>query len=805
VARQTGNKDITAVLEAAEQWIHSCLIIDGSVFSSDSLWSPEVVEEVRRAFVDHPNTSDDDFISKLKAQMKSASQNAQRLVAEMVWSLLLFPSNVKAATKRRHVQEMWALAGTPLPDSAPKLSDKVLNGIGSGGPGFNNYRPEELTFLIELTRNLKQKPMPTRQVIFDDYDAFMKWIDEVPREGDRQFRHMLRYFAFPDRVERISSNKDRRRILDAFGVSPFATTKEWTDRQLDDSLQRLRMKLEEETATRPLDFYEAPVRFQWLEDEDANSRNSTRHEDRESPRVPFDESSRKYFPIDRIMDCCRHLEQFHSSWVIPAFVLACNGVNRDYEVDLSERLGTDKFLDNFFNGALIGLPSFPSGNNTLRPRFKDLMSTFTQRHIEGDYVIQQDTKLWANAYSSRGYRAMRDRGEITGADRRFKLADKFQLALENNLPATFRFEELLVWLFAFKGVPREVNSWVDLNRHFLQTYTDGLSNFAPDFLSRFELSDSYPWPAELLPERPDNVDYRTQLMPSQIKFGDATSLIPDNDPIWLEVLQAIEDRGERNLLFFGPPATGKTWYAQRIARKLVGNDTSRLTVLQFHPAYSYDDFVEGYSPKLDANKGMVAYAPEKKHFLKMCEAAKESPEQRFVIVIDEISRGDPSRIFGDLLTYIEPTYRNVTFTLSYSGEKARIPDNLIIVGTVNPYDRSVAEMDDAFVRRFHMIEFRGDQNKLRLKLEEDGASSDLVNRILHFYSTVSAALPNGFGQAHFYGCSNREDVLARWNGRLKFLVSRALTLEPDRMEDINRTFDELFGQPGLTEQSDATS
>ena len=112
----------------------------------------------------------------------------------------------------------------------------MLAGIGSGGPGFNNYRPDEMEFLIELTRELKAHTVPERRLILSDYDAFVTWIDTVHREGSRQFRHMLRFFAFPDLVERISSNNDRQKILAAFGRAPLAETRRWSDRQLDDAL-----------------------------------------------------------------------------------------------------------------------------------------------------------------------------------------------------------------------------------------------------------------------------------------------------------------------------------------------------------------------------------------------------------------------------------------------------------------------------------------------------------------------------------------------------------------------------------------
>src|SRR5207302_9981573 len=94
MARQTPDRDISSTLAAAEQWIRTCLIEDGSLFSHGPLWTAELVGEVRHAFVDHPDLGTDNFVAKLKGQMKTASPPAQHLMAEMLWALLLFPSNM---------------------------------------------------------------------------------------------------------------------------------------------------------------------------------------------------------------------------------------------------------------------------------------------------------------------------------------------------------------------------------------------------------------------------------------------------------------------------------------------------------------------------------------------------------------------------------------------------------------------------------------------------------------------------------------------------------------------------------------
>jgi 5-methylcytosine-specific restriction protein B len=267
MARQISKRDLSPILAAAAQWLETCLIEDHSLFQADARWTASLVDDVYRAFVEHPDYGDDDFMTKLKGQMKPGSPSAQQLMAEMLWALLLFPSNMRARTKRLQIRDIWSLSGQQLDENYSLLSDAVLAGIGSGGPGFNNYRPAELEYLISLVRDLKQKNESERRRILTDYDVFFKWIDVVPRNGSRQFRHMLRFFAFPDRVERISSNNDRRKILEAFGTGSRREIREWKDRQLDDKLMELRTKLQ---STQPsgavLDFYDAPLKEKWSSD-----------------------------------------------------------------------------------------------------------------------------------------------------------------------------------------------------------------------------------------------------------------------------------------------------------------------------------------------------------------------------------------------------------------------------------------------------------------------------------------------------------------------------------------------------------
>lgn len=168
-------------------------------------------------------------------------------------------------------------------------------------------------------------------------------------------------------------------------------------------------------------------------------------------------------------------------------------------------------------------------------------------------------------------------------------------------------------------------------------------------------------------------------------------------------------RSKKNLVLQGPPGTGKTWLAKRLGFALVGaNDRettqSRLRVVQFHPSLAYEDFVRGWRPDGDGRLGLVDGV-----FMKAIEAAASEPDRPFVLVIEEINRGNPAQIFGEMLTLLESTKRRPSeaIELAYRkapGERVHAPENLFVIGTMNVADRSLAIVDLALRRRFAFID-----------------------------------------------------------------------------------------------------
>lgn len=147
MARQIADRDLAPLLDAARDWIETCLIADGSLFAPNrSMWTAANADVLQRYFVDRPDAGGDDFTTKLERQLADAGATTQQLAAEVLWALLLFPSNIGAKVKRKHLERVWSWSGQPLPASGPWLDAMVLRGVGSGGTAYNNLRWKELAY-----------------------------------------------------------------------------------------------------------------------------------------------------------------------------------------------------------------------------------------------------------------------------------------------------------------------------------------------------------------------------------------------------------------------------------------------------------------------------------------------------------------------------------------------------------------------------------------------------------------------------------------------------------------------------------
>ncbi|PTR17231.1 5-methylcytosine-specific restriction protein B [Nitrosospira sp. Nsp2] len=248
---------------AAARWSERCLIDDDSILQDGlKLWIPALIEELDQRFVKNLDEGEGDFFEKLRAQLFEGSAECLKLMAEVLWILMLFQSNVSASKKRANVRLVWSWSGGELPEDHPMLSNAVLEGLGSAGTAYNTQRWREIAFLVAALLDFKHRDRAQRQNMVNDPWMFTEWLSTLPEARNRQLRHILPHLMFPDSFERISSANDKRLILSAFEGMTEKELRTWDLIKIDRALLDLRRRLETEHS-REIDFYEEELSSTW--------------------------------------------------------------------------------------------------------------------------------------------------------------------------------------------------------------------------------------------------------------------------------------------------------------------------------------------------------------------------------------------------------------------------------------------------------------------------------------------------------------------------------------------------------------
>lgn len=219
---------------------------------------------------------------------------------------------------------------------------------------------------------------------------------------------------------------------------------------------------------------------------------------------------------------------------------------------------------------------------------------------------------------------------------------------------------------------------------------------------------------------------------------------------------------KNNVILQGAPGVGKTFAAKRLAYSIMGQkDTSRVAMVQFHQSYSYEDFIQGYRPSKEG------FELENGAFYKFCKEAEEDNERPYFFIIDEINRGNLSKILGELMMLIEKDKRGEKIKLLYSNEWFTVPQNVRIIGMMNTADRSLALMDYALRRRFAFFDFapafssEGFKNYLAEK--NSPKLESLITVVESLNNTISSdeSLGDGFRIGHSYFCTD-DEITDEW-------------------------------------------
>ena len=273
------------------------------------------------------------------------------------------------------------------------------------------------------------------------------------------------------------------------------------------------------------------------------------------------------------------------------------------------------------------------------------------------------------------------------------------------------------------------------------TNVTSYSNYVKEVNSIFELEDSDGAEAEIEIEQPTYTkeDFLSEVFMNESEYEILKNLLMQ----------------KKNIVLQGAPGVGKTYISKRLAYSMIGKkNPEQVMMVQFHQSYSYEDFIEGYRPNSSGN----GFEIKKGAFYEFCKKAEQDLENPYFFLIDEINRGNLSKIFGELFMLIENDKRGNSLNLLYSDEKFNVPVNVYIIGMMNTADRSLAMLDYALRRRFAFYDIKPAYNTEKfmsyifsfesLELEK------LINVIKDLNNTIieDDSLGEGFCIGHSYFC-----------------------------------------------------
>ena len=741
-ARQTRPTTHQSILDAAQTWANSCLLSDKSVFTENALWTTETLDEFSALFTDNPNLEKDlDFIQKLEKQLGGGSSEVKQLAAELLWLLFLFPTRFSAEKKAATISKVWQWSGLSAP--SPSIVEIAYEpGIGFPGTAFNTQRWRELNFLLLLVIEFKKLEISERKRLLAEPWSFADWLETVDDSDKRQMRHILLHLLFPDHFERIATLSHKQKIVSALTDSEqieipdfnadFTLSKR---AKLDWDLQAIKSHFSQKTGRNDLDFYDAPLASLW-------SWGQSNHPESASYAPPFD----RLFgdgKADQILDdmaaVIRALEQSEGfkkellSTTIPAA--------RGSGVRLSINYG--RWLIYHYR------PHQQSG-------------IFLAVHKDGAFKEHVSDK--------EGFKDLSPVGKFCLPQ--FKLSEYAELSDE-------------LWEAYLDDLRHAVSTFQNWNKsgyrksHHSEIYDliTHKSSRAMLLKNGLDLSEEEDIEEEII----DGFLTKKSTPYSRDKALEELFLSKEQFSDILAMLQM-----KKNIILQGPPGVGKTFIARRLAYALMEEkDEDRAPMVQFHQSYSYEDFIQGYRPKDDGG-----FELRDGIFHQLCKTAQAHPEQSYFLVIDEINRGNLSKIFGELLMLIEADKRDPSLALQLthsknSQDKFYVPDNIHLIGTMNTADRSLSVVDYALRRRFAFItlqsEFKSPKFAQFLKDRKipNQFIRPLVQALTNLNETIEKdkALGNGFNIGHSFFCPPPElqDFASWYRKVVKFEIAPLLS------------------------------
>ncbi|MBK6767693.1 MAG: AAA family ATPase [Ardenticatenales bacterium] len=643
---------------------------------------------------------------KFERQLSGASDATLLLAAECLFVYFLVPLNIKGETKRAAIQTVlsWMKEPVAIPTDLAAAMD---GGLATVGIAYQTYRPFQLQFLIALARSWQVLDDDRRAAALADPWVFRTVVYDVPvPPGSQAMRECLLHLVHPDTFEPATLVEVKKRIADSFSAF-VSDPKENVDRQL----LEIRGRLAEEYGP-GFDFWDAGVRERWQPD-----------------------------AANRWGQFVYWARRFHEG-------TSFTTLERDYKVEIARRLqdARQAVIDNAPGWKDVLRRAFGPPNNItfhiVHAHFLEwietepvkaraaLVALWAPGDSGADDAVDQRIRAFSAALPSNTPSAGGRVFGISGTGSRLNMIAFLNLATDIE-----RFPPYVTTAFtkAFEltGHPKPSASADEAERYrHMLNFLDALDHEASQrglVLNDRLDAQSVVWcvtkwnPDPAWPRADQNAFRRYRGEPLEGEGDDPPPPGPNGDPTAPPGLKALAERelldlayletidqllrSKRQVIFYGPPGTGKTYIARKLAEVYADGATSAVELVQFHPSYAYEDFVEGFRP---AKGGAQGFLLTPGPLRRIAAAAANDPSRMHVLIIDEVNRANVAKVFGELYFLLE--YRREDIALQYSPEQRfNLPENLYIVGTMNSADRSIALVDAALRRRFYFVPFFPDR------------------------------------------------------------------------------------------------